>query len=613
MPDTVKSMVNSVIEGFSYSNVALRNSLWERQRRDTIELFLGLDNDDLLLPFRKEAGLPSEAEGLHGWYGRFPTTFGQWLGAFAKLYKVSGDYRLKEKALYLADEWGVCAAASPKTAGFCDTYFYDKMMGGFLDMYEYLDYDKAPGYISILTDSAIKRFRRDIKRDGVQDAGLHGMIEWYTLPEQLYRAYQITGDKKYFDFAREWDYTYYWNKLSVKDFKIGPRHAYSHVNALSSAARAYQNTGDEKYLLAMKNAYDELLANHTFVTGGYGPAECLYAAVDGYLGNSIMDVWDKGCQIEYTSFWGGKTARSDVWGSCEVSCCAWAVFKFCDYMIKLTGEAKYGHWVENILYNGLGGQIPMTKNGKVMYYAGYFINGAVKSVEDRRLQDGGAVNEWQCCTGTFPQDTAEYCNLLYYHDNTGLYVSQYLPSKVDFDINGKNVSLENYSLFPEEKDLRFRVSLSGQEQFSVYFRRPFWASGENRCRINGRTMQVTINDRDWFEILRLWKDGDIIEISYEFKLSFVPVDRFHRDIAALRYGPLVLASDSMALLKGDIEKPETWIHPDSSEYAAFKTDPGHTGYYDSVTTRFRPYYLIPAMEWYYMYFRIESGTAKNDR
>jgi DUF1680 family protein len=606
MANQVEPVIGNSIEGFEYRNVSLKNSRWERQRRDTIEFFLDLDNDDLLRFFRELAGLPSMAEGLHGWYGRGPTTFGQWLGAFAKLYRGTEDYRLKEKALYLADEWGICASASPKVVDFCDTYFYDKMMGGLLDMYEYLDYEKALDFVSILTDSAIKRFRRGIKRDGLQDADLHGMIEWYTLPEQLYRAYLFTGDKKYFDFAKEWDYSYYWDKLTAKDFKIGPRHAYSHVNALSSAARAYQATGETKYFLAMENAYHELLANHTFATGGYGPAECLYADADGYLGNSLMDNWDRDCQITYTSFWGGKTARSDVWGSCEVSCCAWAVFKFCNYMIKFTGESKYGHWVENILYNGLGGQIPTGKDGKIMYYANYFINGAIKTVEDRRLQEGGAAFEWQCCTGTFPQDTAEYGNLLYYHDLKGLYVNQYLPSKVAFEIKGKLIFFENYSLFPEEKRLRFRISLSGQEEFPVYFRVPPWARGKNRCKVNGEERPVTKNDRGWFEISRPWKDGDIIELDYEFILSFAPVDRFHNNIAALRYGPLVLVADTMSLLKGDMEKPETWIHPVPNEYCVFETEPGHTGCYDSIKTRFKPYYSVPAMEWYYMYFRLCS-------
>ena len=109
-------------------------------------------------------------------------------------------------------------------------------------------------------------------------------------------------------------------------------------------------------------------------------------------------------------------------------------------------------WAEKLLYNGCGGQPPITQDGKVMYYADYFINGGLKSTEDGRLQDNGASFEWQCCTGTFPQDVAEYANLLYYHSEEGLFVSQYLPSDVTFSIGDKQVRLENTSFYPKEKE-----------------------------------------------------------------------------------------------------------------------------------------------------------------
>lgn len=62
-------------------------------------------------------------------------------------------------------------------------------------------------------------------------------------------------------------------------------------------------------------------------------------------------------------------------GQREVSCCSWAVFKLTRYLMELTGEARYGGWAEKLLYNGCGGQPSITQDGKVMYYADYFING----------------------------------------------------------------------------------------------------------------------------------------------------------------------------------------------------------------------------------------------
>ncbi|RKI82276.1 hypothetical protein D7V90_11680 [bacterium 1xD42-87] len=594
------------LKNFGYRHVELLDSHWKAQRTELVETYLGIENDDLLHYFRKIAGISDTSDGLVGWYGNNASTFGQKLGAFAKLYLVTGDGRLKKKAFALADGWGECAAASERVIDVNDTYVYDKLMGGFLDMLEYLDYEPARDYILRLTQSAAKRFRREVGRDGLQTMG-EDMIEWYTLPEQLYRAWMLTGEEIYRDFAKEWDYPYFWDKLNARDFAIGPRHAYSHINSLSSAARAFQATGDERYLSAMKTAYDEVLSHHTFATGGYGPAECLFPNEDGYLGDSLKANWDQDKIHEtYRNFGDSIRARDDKWGSCEVSCCSWAVFKLCNYLLTITGEAKYGDWAERLLYNGCGGQPPVTKEGKVMYYADYFINGGFKSVEDGRMHPDGCSFEWQCCTGTYPQDVAEYANMLYYSDERGLYVSQYLASRVEFEAAGTDYILENNSFYPKEKTLRFTLHGERAGKFAIRFRVPSWACGRNTVRVNGVPTEAAAEPNTWLTLEREWKDGDEIEIQYEFVLRFQAVDDYAPEIAALVYGPVVLVCDKMTLFAGDMEHPKAWIQPIQKDgYSfAFCTKPGHVKPHAHLTREFYPYYEVPEMEWYYMYNRI---------
>lgn len=597
------------LRDFRYQGVELKNSLWECQRRETIETYLAIPNDSLLHIFRKTAGLDAPGESLMGWYGNGASTFGQKLGAFAKLYAVTGDYRLKEKAVFLAEEWGRCAAASAKTIDCNGTYVYEKLLGGFLDMYEFLHYEPALAYISALTDSAARRFKRDIPRDGLQGPELcdNDMIEWYTLPENLYRAYLLTGEKKYLDFAREWDYTYLWDKLNAHDSTIGPRHAYSQVNSFSSAAMAYLATGDKKYLDAAENGYALVTEKHTYATGGYGPAECLFADEKGFLGEMLKDSWDptKNGAV-YRNFGGGMVPRNDNWGSCEVSCCAWAVFKICNYLLRITGKAKYGDWAEQMLINGVAGQPPIDSEGHVMYYAGYFVDGAVKSLEDRRLQPNGANFEWQCCTGTFPQDVAEYANMIYYTDEEGIYVSQYLPSKASFSIRGSRFALENCSGGDISPIRKFRVQAEGGTSCRISFRIPRWAKGVNRILVNGEDMGLSAQPDTWAVLEREWQADDVIEISLPFSLEFKPVDEENPDIAALCFGPVVLAADKMSLLDGDMEHPEEWITCIDEKQMLFRTAPGHVCPYPQAVRTFRPYYKIPVMEWYFMYVRFQQ-------
>lgn len=596
------------ISSFKYRNIELKSGHWKKQYDETIEFYLSISNDEMLHIFRKKAGIKSSVNGLAGWYGSNASVFGQIIGALAKLYRATNDFRIKEKVLILVTEWEKCADKEPEilTNG---TYVYEKLLGGFLDLYEFMDYKSIEPYISRLTDSAIKLFIKSIKRDGLQDKALSeaNMIEWYTLPENLYRAYTLTGDKKYLEFAKEWDYDYFWNKLNSMDFKIGPRHAYSHVNSLSSAARAYEVSGNEKYLSAIKNAYDEITRNHTFATGGYGPAECIFTDREGYLGDSLKSTWDSTLgDPMYTNFAGYQATRSDSWGSCEVSCCAWAVFKICNYLIRFTGQAKYGDWAEKMLYNGLGGQLPVTPDGKVMYYASYFLDGAIKSVEDRRLMPEGYGFEWQCCTGTYPQDIAEYVNMLYYFDSNGIYISQYLPSTMSWVKDGVKIGIENYSDFPESSQLKFRVWAEQKVSFDLHFRVPSWAKGSNCVKVNGKEIAVNLEPDSWGCISGEWNDGDIICIDFPFELYFKSVDNKNKEIMALNYGPLVLTSDEMTDFIGDPDKADEWIHRSAGDTLAFETDAGHVAGYDFLTRKFTPYYKVPAMQWYYMYNRVRK-------
>lgn len=593
-----------VLHPFNYENVKLRDSHWKKQFEHAVEYYLNIPNDALLYPFRIKASLDAPGKPLTGWYGSNPSIFGQIIGAFAKMLRITKDIRIKEKVLYLVKEWEKCADKSEEVLTY-DTYSFDKMIGGLLDLYEFMGYDRGVDYIKKLTNIAIKKFKRDIKRNGLQDSELvkNGMIEWYTLPENLYRAYELTGENLYKEFAEVWEYDYYWEKLLANDHNIGPRHAYSHVNTLNSAARAYQVKKENKYLQIIKNGYDFITSQHIFATGGYGPAETLFVEKEGYLGDSLKPTWELE-DPTYVNFAGMRVTRSDTWGSFEVSCGSWAVFKLTNYLLRFTGEAKYSDWEEKLLYNGVGALIPLGPNGKIMYYASYFVDGAIKTVEDRRLTWKGENFNWQCCTGTFPHDVCEYFNMLYYYDESGIYVNQYLPSTVEWTKDNTKIRIENFSQYPEEDCLKFRIEVEKPVMFSFNFRVPSWVKGNVKIKVNGEDINLELRPNTWGKITREWKNDDIITIYIPFELYFKPVDKKNSDIVALVYGPLVLVTDEMTLLIGDPENPGGWIRPIEGERLSFITDKGHVGGYDFVVRKFVPFYKVGPMEWYFMYNKI---------
>ena len=606
-------MITYRLRGMEYADVKLLPSPFKKQRDETMALYARCPaNDDILLPFRKKAGIPSDALGMPGW----GQSIGQYLGAYAKWWRNTGDEEVHKKAVSLFEGWRECAEKDGRVLDM-GTYPYEKMLGGLCDMIEYMGFEEAVPWMRRLTERAKENFDPDIPRDGLQDERMKGQIEWYTLPENLYRAYQLTGEEMYRDFAGQWLYPYVWDRLAAGDFRVGPRHAYSHVNSLSSAARAYIVTGDEHYLEVIKRAYEGITTDHTYCTGGYGPAETLFGEDEGYLGNALISTWDhhfsKGKGIVYKNFAGGYVARSDAWGSCEVSCCTWAVFKLCHYLLRLTGEARFGDWAERLLVNGVLGQPPVTEKGQCLYYASYFADGAIKSYDDRRLQHMGQNFVWVCCTGTFPQDTAEYANMVAYTDSEGLYISQLIPAEIAFEAGGKKLTLVSDGAFPFRGEGRFTLRSDGPVRFRLRVRVPGWADSGNTVRVNGETVSAPAEPDTWLTLDRTWQDGDRVEVDLNYRLRFSQVDGQHKDVCALMWGPVAMCCDEMTVLVGDREHPEEWIRPVEGMENVFETLPGHSGIYSHICRRFYPYWQIGLMKWYYMYNRLYPDMEALDR
>ena len=606
-------MKNYKLQGAEYQNVTLLESPFKVQRDETLELYLNHpSNDDILHRYRVRAGIPSHVNGMVGW----GPSIGQYLGAYAKWYRNTGDQRVWDKCMDLFHGWCACVDKCEDLLD-CGTYIWEKFLGGLLDMYEYMGVREVQPWVLRITQYAKVKFQTDIPRDGIQDHRMRGQIEWYTLPENLYRAYQLFGDDIYKEMADEWIYHYMWDKLAKGEKDIGPRHAYSQVNSLSSAARAYIVTEDPHYLEVIEKGYKEITEHHTYATGGYGPGEMLFGDDPGYLGNAILPTWDRELtqtdKLVYNTFFGGKATRSDSWGSCEVSCCSWAVFKLCNYLLKLTGDARYGDWCERLLINGTLGQPPITEKGQVLYYASYFVDGAIKSYEDRRLQHMGQNFVWQCCTGTFPQDTAEYANMIAYFDEKGPYISQFIPAKIDFTQGGKAVSIVSDGDFPRKPEVKFTIHVNEPAAFALRIRVPAWAVNGNTVLINGENTGLAPQPNTWLTIDREWHDGDTVTMALPYALSFKAVDPQHPNVVALCYGPLVLCCDEMTVLVGDRAHPEEWLKPVEDQENTFRTLPGHSGFYHHICRTFKPYYTVPTMEWYYMYNRIYPDMETLDR
>lgn len=591
---TTRLKATEAITPFNYSSVELKESMFKNQFEQMKQYYLAIPNDDILKGFRERAGLSAPGHDLGGWYtGDAPwistilkgkekpstifNTFGQWLGAFARMYKATNDDTVLDKLDYLLNEWG-------KTIGKDGYFFYgtnpnafhyefDKVAGGLVDIYEYTGEKDSLDYLARITQWAKTNLNKrrisptpDHGTGGDYSGGEDADSEWYTLPENLYRAYLLTGDSAYKDFARIWHYETYWRNLLEKKHCMTGYHAYSHVNTLSSAAMAYAVTGDTSYLNTIVNAYEILQKTQVFATGGYGPGEHM-ANEYGSLGNSLY--------LQENTF--------------ETPCGSWAAFKLARYLIMFTGKAHYGDWIEKLLYNGIGAALPMGKEGKTYYYSDYRVTGGKKKYH---------FSTWPCCSGTYPLAVTDYHNIIYFKDEESLYVNLFVPSQVKWNKEGKSVTLIQDTDFPKTGKVSLRISTSEPVTFFLKFRVPTWAKDSVSVKVNKKSFSGDWKPGEWGKVERRWDDGDILEIELPLHLYFLPVNNYHPNLAALMYGPVVLVADKPGILRGDPEKPSSWILPIFDQGLVFQTK-------GQISNRkFKPYFTYGEGKRYYMYHKI---------
>lgn len=593
------------LECFDYRNVRILPGRMQRQIDLAYELYLNIPNDDILKGFREQAGMPAPGQGLGGW-ARITSgaTLGQWLSGMARLSCAMNDAPMRAKAIALAEGWA--ATLGPASDPKMGTYQFEKMICGLVDLHLYAGHTGAMLLLERTTVQAMKnldrtrntatprnRAGRTLDRADSANWQQHATNEWYTLSENSFRAYLVSGNPLFLEFAKLWLYPAFWDKFenSKRCNEFAYCHAYSHVNSLNGAAMAYVVLGDPRYLRIVENAFDWIQETQCYCTGGYGPAEMIVPD-DGTLGSSLEK-------------------RTDM---AEIPCGSWAAFKLSRYLMTYTKNARYGDWIENLFYNGIGAALPVKADGTSFYYGDYRLDSASKSYY---------WNEWPCCSGTYIQDIADYYNIIYYKDDKGLFVNLLVPSEVDFDYEGHRITVRQDTNFPESDESSLKVSCDVPVRFALRVRVPKWCANAT-FMINGETVQVESKPASWATIERTWAPEDQVTVKFPSSLYLVPVDRQHPRRAAVKFGPLVLVQqwehfgERLAGVPGGPALPLVLHGGDPSSRLVREGDSLHFRVRPDTSTSsagplasyptesFRPYYETTERTPYRMYFDLDA-------
>jgi hypothetical protein len=512
---------------FEYKDVQLLDGPMLEQFRHNHSLFLNLDEDSLLKPFRQLVGLPAPGKDMGGWYspsskfdppkdmtGYIPGhSFGQYLSGLARAYAVTGDKATQAKVHRLVN--GFAPTVSEKFyRNYCiPAYTFDKTNCGLIDAHQFAGSPQALAVLNHATDAVLPYLPEKALNREEMAARPHKNIaytwdETYTLPENFYLAYQRGAGGRYHQLAKRFleDDTYF-NPLADNRNVLPGQHAYSHVNALCSAMQAYLTDGSEKHLRAARNGF-AFVQQQSYATGGWGPNESFRTPGTNQLADSL----------------------SSTHSSFETPCGAYGHFKITRYLMRVTGDSRYGDSMETVLYNTILGAKPIQPDGVSFYYSDYN-NDASKFYYDQK---------WPCCSGTFPQLTADYGISSYLRSAKGIHVNLYVPSRISWQQGGTHVTLTQQTQYPTDGDSSMQLAMARPERFTIALRIPAWAGSKTRVAVNGKRVDTQSAPGTWAEIDRIWKDGDRIELSLDMPLRLQPIDPQHPHIVALLSGPQAL-------------------------------------------------------------------------
>ncbi|MCL2660213.1 MAG: glycoside hydrolase family 127 protein [Acidobacteriaceae bacterium] len=523
------SIAAAPLAEFAYGDVTLVSEPHEAQLKNTHAVLMSLSDDSLLKPFRQMAGLPAPGEDMGGWYQYDPNydirkhsdvgfcpgaTFGQWMSALARYYAITGDEATRKKVLRLNRLYARTISSSFYEKTRFPSYTFDKLVIGLIDSHSFAKDPQALEILNKVTDTALphlppraieQHIRWRMDKDPADESWTWD--ESYTLPENLFLAYRRGAGRRYYDLARQYLFDKGWfDPLSQNENVLYGKHAYSHVNSMSSAMMAYMVAGSEKHLRAACNGF-AMVRDQSFATGGWGPDEQLRSPGSDGLYDSLTKT--------HSSF--------------ETPCGSYAHFKLTRYLLRVTRDSRYGDSMERMMYNTVLGARPLQEDGQNFYYSDYNFNA-------RRVDHWA---RWACCSGTLPQVVADYRINAYFRGPGAVYVNLYLPSTLRWKENGAALTLTQAGEYPYEDHVNFTMTASRPTELTVCFRIPAWAEGAS-ISVNGSRQKEPVVPGQFAAVRRTWTTGDQVTLELPLKTRLESIDPKHTDTVALLRGPLVL-------------------------------------------------------------------------
>lgn len=315
-------------------------------------------------------------------------------------------------------------------------------------------------------------------------------------------------------------------------------HAVTGPYLWAGAADLVMETDEAPLMQAITRIWEDSTYRKMYITGGIGALHKGTSERSHPRYEQIAESYGRPYQLP------SDTAYNETCANIANAMWSWR-------MLQLTGDARYGDVIEQVMYNtGLSG---VSLSGTHFTYSNPLrFNG-----EKQFIGNNDSPRRWTrwtcyCCP---PQITRTIAGLHRWAYSTGpdaVWVHLYGTNTLAAEVAGGHLALSQVSDFPWSGDVSITVDAAPENECTVHLRLPEW-SQSTAVAINGETIATPGQGPRYLPLTRRWSKGDVITMVLDITPRIMvarPEVEETRSQAAIMAGPVVYCLEGADLPDG---------------------------------------------------------------
>lgn len=274
--------------------------------------------------------------------------------------------------------------------------------------------------------------------------------------------------------------------------KVQRNHGVTYCEICKLAAVLHKYTGKEIYKTAAIKAFDKVYRDQMLVDGVFSSTEYL---------NGNEDSWA-------------------MHETCVVADMTWAL----GYLYMITGDKKYGDWIENAIFNAGLASVDDDFKGNQYFSCP---NQAIANDHSNHAKFFRGT-DWisyspkaflACCAGNVNRIMPNFAYHSWMRDGDTISAVTYCPSTITVTAGGNSVTIEEDTSYPFENTIRFRITTDAPTNFTMVLRQPEWAVSA-ALTVNGAAVADPFTD-GLCHLRRTFCSGDEIVLTFTDEIRLI--------------------------------------------------------------------------------------------